>query len=60
MLNSVGKVLQGADGDRLLRGVLAAAVGLGQLGDDDLGVALGAQGPGFQQRLVVIYTSKQI
>lgn len=43
VLDYTGEVLQCADGDRLLRGVLARAVGLGQEGNNHLHMALGAQ-----------------
>ena len=36
VLDLVGEVLEGADGDALLRGILGRAVRLGHVGDDDL------------------------
>lgn len=44
VLNGIREVLQGTDGDGLLRWVLAGAVGLCQEGDHHLDIALGAQG----------------
>ena len=47
VLDLVGEVLEGADGDGLLRGIARGAVRLGEVWDDDLGVALGAQSAGL-------------
>ena len=44
----VGEVLERADGNGLLGRVLRRRVGLSEVGDDDLHVALGAQGARFQ------------
>lgn len=43
VFDGIGEVLQCADGDGLLRRVLAGAVGLCQEGDNYLHIALGAQ-----------------
>lgn len=43
VFDGIGEVLQCADGDGLLRRVLAGAVGLCQEGDNHLHIALGAQ-----------------
>lgn len=53
MLNGVGEALEGAHGDALLRRVLAGRVRLGDVGDDDLGVTLGAERSRLEQRLLV-------
>ena len=36
VLNGIWEILEGADGDALLRGILGRAVRLGHVGDDDL------------------------
>ena len=57
VLDLVGEVLQGADGDGLLGGVPGGAVVLGELGDDDLGVTLGAQGAALEHGQAVEHTA---
>ena len=57
VLNGVGKVLQCADGDGLLRGVARRAVGLCHVGKDNLGVSFSAQSSGLQEWLLVVDTT---
>lgn len=53
VLDGVGEALEGAHGDALLRRVLAGRVRLGDVGDDDLSVTLGAERSRLEQRLLV-------
>lgn len=51
VLNLVGEAADCAHGEFLLGGVLGRGVGLCQMRQDNLGVALGAQGSALEQRL---------
>ena len=53
MLNGVGEVLDRAGRCLLLWWVLGGRIGLREVRDDDLGVALGAEGAGLKQGLPV-------
>ena len=53
VLDLVGEVLEGAEGDGFLRGVDDVVVAQGVVRDDDLGVAFGPQGATLKQRLFV-------
>lgn len=57
VFDGIGEVLEGTDRNSLLRGILGRGVGLGEVGNDDLGVALGAEGAGLEQRLAVVDTA---
>lgn len=48
VLDGVGEVFEGADGDGLFRRVLAGAVGFCEEGDHNLDVAFGSQCAGLQ------------
>lgn len=48
VLDGVRKVLEGTDGDGLLRRVLAGAIRLCEEGDHHLDIALGTQSSRFQ------------
>jgi hypothetical protein len=57
MFDGVGEVLEGADGDGPFRGVLGGGVGLGDVGDDHLHIALSAQRARLQQGLAVVHAA---
>lgn len=57
VFDGIGEVLQCADGDGLLRRVLAGAVGLCQERDNHLHVALRTQCTWFQQWFTVVHTA---
>mmetsp|Transcript_5693 Transcript_5693/g.13777 ORF Transcript_5693/g.13777 Transcript_5693/m.13777 type:complete len:452 (-) Transcript_5693:242-1597(-) len=57
MLNLVGEILEGADGDRLLRRVAGRPVAFCQVGHDDLDVSFRSKSSAFKQRLFVVHTT---
>ena len=56
MFDGVGKVLERTDRDGLLRRILRRGVRLGETWNHYLNVALRAERPGLQQRLVIVDT----
>lgn len=54
VLDGVGEVLQGANRDGLLRGILGGRVRLGHIGKNDLGVSLGSEGARLEEGLLVV------
>lgn len=57
VFNGIWEVLEGTDGDGLLRWVLAGTVWLCEEGDYNLDISFGTQSTGLQQGFTVVNTS---